>query len=158
MNHPSNSDDRFNDRQEALRTENEILKLKMLAETGGTLGGCHNLPPELENLFLQHVQSFENAYRNARQVKVFDLLGQPSFKKESEMNDVELDLELYYLVELMAQHRILFRLMDDNDPRTIYRLITEELFDLEVSDVNIPGMMMSFHYECPQKKNSKKKK
>ena len=38
------------ERLEDLRMENEILKIKMQAETGGIFSGSGNLPPDIENL------------------------------------------------------------------------------------------------------------
>ena len=67
-----------------LHLENEILKLKMMAKSGAEFGEFNELPADLEHIFLQHVISFEEAWRNAKEVTVYELIGQPVFKKEFE--------------------------------------------------------------------------
>jgi len=134
------------ERLEDLRMENEILKIKMQAETGGIFSGSGNLPPDIENIFLQHVQSFEEAWRNARQVTVFEKIGRPHFKNEMEMKDQEVEQELQRVLDLLKKNHIEISRVDDYDARTVYRLITEELFSIEISDMDLPGMSMHFSY------------
>ena len=143
---PSRNDE-FEDRMEDMRMENEILKLKIQAETGGVFGGHNDIPPEIENYFLQHIQSFEEAWRNARQVKVFELIGCPDYKMENELEDGQLDEAIKHLTDMLAKKNIIFKGITDHDPRSVYRLITEKLFELEVSDIDLPGMSMHVRYE-----------
>src|SRR5207237_406185 len=85
--------DKFSDDPaENLRIENEILQLTIQAELGGEMINISdgNVPPELENEFLKNVIAFEHAFENARQVKVFDLLNRPSFKKSTELDDARI--------------------------------------------------------------------
>jgi hypothetical protein len=131
---------------EDLRLENEILKLKMQAETGGTFGGSGNLPPDIEHVFLQHVQSFEEAWRNAQQITVFDKIGRPVYKNEMELSDDEVEETLSNILALLKRNNIEISRVMDFEPRLMYRLITEELFPMEISDVDLPGMSMHFSY------------
>ena len=48
-----------NDPEEDLRMENELLKLKMQAERGGVFVGGEDIPPEIENDWLQNILRFE---------------------------------------------------------------------------------------------------
>jgi hypothetical protein len=145
-----NHDERL-ERYDDLRMENEIMKIKMQAETGGIFGGSGDLPPEIENIFLQHVQSFEEAWRSARQVTVFDKIGKPDFRNEMEMSDQELEDELQMVLDVLKKNHIEINHVKDYDSRIMYRLITEELFQMEISDVDLPGMSMHFSYASGNK-------
>ena len=53
--------------EENLRTENEFLKMKLMLEHGGQFGeldedGNTDLPPEIENEFLNSVMAFEKQF------------------------------------------------------------------------------------------------
>ena len=75
------------DPQENLRIENEILKLKMQAESGAVFGGgIADLPPEIEAQFLQNIQKFEDAWKNVNYIKVYDYIGKPDYKKEDDLS------------------------------------------------------------------------
>jgi len=141
-------DEEFSDDpQENLRIENEILKLKMQAESCAFFSGSDNLPPEVENEFLLHVQQFEDAWKNVKYVKIHDLVGKPDFKKAGELSDSEVKDGLEKLLKLLNGHDINLAVSDQYDPRIIYRFITEELFEHETDDLQLPGMTKDFVYE-----------
>ena len=56
INNESPDEEKFSDdADENLRLQNEFLKLKMMAESGAYFGGSGNLPPEIENQFLNNI-------------------------------------------------------------------------------------------------------
>ena len=133
---------------ENLRIENEILKLKMQAESGAFFGESEEeLSPEIENIFLQQVQAFEDAWQDARQVMVYDFLDKPLYKMEKDINDIEVSEELKKLLVLFKKHDMVLSVLGEYEPRIIYRFITEELFNLETDDIRIPGFTKHFIYE-----------
>ena len=136
-----------NDEEENLRMENELLRLKFIAEFGGDSHSTGNLDPALENQFLKHVMAFEQGYANTKRVKIFDLLGKPAFKPVAELNDAEVDSALGEVTDLLARHNIAIDFEGTYDSRTKYSFITEELFDQETDDGKIPGMVTHFSYE-----------
>ena len=137
------------DPKENLRIENEILKLKMQAESGAYFSENTNadLPPEIENEFLRHVQQFENAWKDVKVTKVYDLAGKPEFKKADELLPNEIEKELEKLFALLNNHNINLDVLGKYEPLTIYRFITEELFEHETDDMQMPGMTTNFIYE-----------
>lgn len=135
------------DPQENLRIENEILKLKLQAESSAFFGGSDGLPPEIENEFLLHVQQFEDACKNVKYVKVHDLVEKPDFKKADELSDGEVKDGLEKLLKLLNDHNINLAVSGQHNPRIIYRFITEELFEHETDDLQLPGMTKDFVYE-----------
>lgn len=142
-----NSEKFSDDPEENLRIENEILKLKLQAETGALFGGSDNLPPEIEHSFLQNVQQFENAWKDLKQVKVYDLLKKPSYKKLEELAAADIEPELKKLFDLLEKNNMPLAVFGEYEPEIIYKFITEELFEHETDDIQLPGMIKNFTYE-----------
>ncbi len=117
------SDEKFSDNpEENLRIENEVLKLKMQAESGAFFGGNKDLPPEIENEFLLHVQQFEEAWKDVKYVKVYEIIGKPDFKKADELSGTRIKEELEKLMNLLDEHDMNLDVLGDYEPLIIYRL------------------------------------
>ena len=136
-----------NDHDESLRMENELLRLKIQAEVGGCSHSVTNINPELENVFLNQVLTFEHSCANTKWIKIFDLLGKPDFKRADELNDDLMDSSLQEMIVLLSETNIEIDFSGTYDSRTKYIFITEELFNHEANDLQIPGMVTHFCYE-----------
>src|SRR4051812_28178095 len=121
-NHP---EEKFSDDPtENLHIENQILRLKMQAESGAFFGHeDHELPPEVENDFLKQVQAFEDAWQHVKQVTVHELLGRPAHKPANMLTDAQLEKELQKLFDLMEAHDVYLDMIGTYDSRIIYRFI-----------------------------------
>ena len=146
-NADTQTDNFSNDPEENLRIENELLQLKLKAELGGEFVSTKTLSPDLENTFLKNVLEFEHAFANTKQVKIFDFLGRPSFKKSSELADHEIEKALENVCALLEEKNIEADFSGDYDSRLKYAFITGELFEHETDDIQIPGMITHFMYE-----------
>jgi hypothetical protein len=135
------------DPDEQLRIENEILKLKIQAELGGDFEGEASLPPEVENTFLKNVLEFEHKQANAPVKTLFEILGEPYLRKHFELTDAEIVEHLNELENLMEEKGIIVDYATDYPARTKFQFITEELFQKEAPDIDIPGMTMHYIYE-----------
>lgn len=149
-NHDEQEDD-FEMPKLDIRQENEFKKMKMSLESGAIFPDdlSKQLPPEIESQFLDSIMSFEKAFRNAKQVSVFEKISRPDFVPENVLNDEEVKLELEKIESVLRQNGINLDVLADYDDeeRLIYKFITEELFHLEVDDVQIEGFMTNFIYE-----------
>ena len=134
------------DPQENLRMENELLKLKLQAQFGATLGEGENLPPEIENQFLKNVYAFEQNLGDYKPIKVVELLGKPDFPKAINLDDDSLKREYDRLMELIEKKSMAVDFIRPRNDRFMYQFITEELFDHE-TDNSMPGMTKHFIYE-----------
>ena len=134
-----------------IEQENEFKKLKLSIEHGATFFDTPNpnLPPEIEGKFLDYVSSFENAFKNVKQIMVYEKLGKPEFKPANMMTDLEIIKELEALMELMYHKNIALDVLCEyeHQDRLLYTFIIEELFLHEVDDMNVPGMVTHFVYE-----------
>lgn len=151
MQHNQNLEERFSeDHEENLRIENDILKLKLHASYGGDMemGGSKDLPPEVENMFLKNVFAFEEAMQNEELMKIYDHLGNPDYKSSEEIEDACISQELANLFSILEKHGIQLDVLGTYDDRTIYKFVTEELFEHEVlMSPSLPGFTLHFIYE-----------
>ncbi len=137
------------DPEENLRLENEFLKMKMMAESGGICGGNSDsgLSPEIENQWLKNIIEFEKAYANAKPKKIVDLLGNPSFEDEKDLDLKKFKTEFARLKKLLKEHNIKVDFLAPQTDRIKYHFITRELFEHETDFILVKGMTTNFIYE-----------
>ena len=136
-----------NDPHKNLQIENEILKMKLQAQAGAIIGIKDDIPPELENVFLQNVIAFEEASTNMPMIMVYDFLDRPQFKHIDELLPEEVDSELMRLQQLLEEKQLILDVLDTYDSATMYTFITEELFAQQTYETMLPGMIRHFTYE-----------
>ena len=141
------------DDEESLRFENEMLKMKLIAEKGALSIGnfpSDKVPPEVENKFLKIFESMEDYFSSQsghKEVLVYEFIGRPDFIDEKELNDEQLSVELNRLESLLADKQIAFSVLSNIDDRLIYKFVTEDLFNAETLDIPFPEMTTHFIYE-----------
>ena len=144
-------EDKFSeDPQENLRIENELMKIKLKAQYGDAfqMDSSEALPPDIENQFLRNILAFEESYNKGDFVTVYDRIGKPDYKSVEEQEATELKESVQQLLELLNQHQInLDFSYGPYDDATVYRFITEELFNQEVEKDPVDGMIMGYIYE-----------
>ncbi len=131
---------------EKLQAENELLKIKLQAEFGMKEMGS-SLGKEVENEWLNYIYNFEKQFSEGKRCKVYDLLNRPEFRKADELTKEEITTELQRIEEIMLSKGIELGTICDYEDELIYRFITEELFEHETNDMQVPGMMSCFTYE-----------
>ncbi len=136
-----------NDEEGNLRMENELLRLKLIAELGGAPNTIEGFDPAIENEFLKNILAFERNHANSKRIKLYEKLGRPDFKRADELNEGSIATALQEITDLLLQKNMTVDFSGEYDDRTKYHFITEELFDYEVDDLVIKGMMTHFDYE-----------
>ena len=140
------------DEEENLKNENEFLKMKLMLEQGaqfGTMQTDSELPAGIENQFLRNVMEFEKQFEEQKTIKVFDKIERPNhFKPVNEIPDDEIENAWNNLDEYLRKYSIELSVCSPNiSDRELYRFTTEELFNHEMNDMNVPGMMSCFTYD-----------
>lgn len=130
-----------------LRLENDILKLTLQAEFGAHIGITTDIPPEVENRFLQDILTLERQAGQGTAATVFELIGKPAFQPLELLDDATIQAELDRLYQLLENADITLVVMHDYPPAVLYRFITEELFAALVEPCKLPGMLTVFVYE-----------
>lgn len=139
----------FNDdREQELRIENELLKIKMQAERGAYFSeSAEDLPPEVEAQFLRNVQLFEESFEKAEEITIYECIGRPLYKDVNELTPEELKHETKRLLEVLQSKNIVLDVLGQYELAVIYKFITDELFPKKIREINIPGYMHHFVYE-----------
>ena len=130
-----------------LRAENNLLKVKLELEHGMLVENGSTLTPDVENQWLKSVYAFEQQYKDAKKTKVYDRIGRPAIKKPDELTTAGISEELQRLRVLMENNGIELDCICEYDDAVIYKFLTEELFEREMDDISVPGMVYHFIYE-----------
>jgi hypothetical protein len=137
--------------EEKLKAENDFLKMKLMLEQGAHFGGDGEtqLPAEIENEFLKNVMDFEKQFDERKMIKLFDKIGRPEqFKPVNEISDNDIDNAWKDLDDYLSERGINLDVCSPNiSNRELYRFTTEELFEHEMDDMNLPGWSSNFIYD-----------
>lgn len=135
-------------RREALKAENEFLKLKMMLEHGARFGPSgSDLDPEIENIFLNNIIAIEKQFEHPQTISVFDKIGRPAFKLVRDIPTHEILFEWQKLSAHMILNGVELHSKSDVNPRELYRFATEELMSVLIDDIKIPDFVCCFFYE-----------
>ena len=140
----------YEDDFDRLKRENEEKKKKLKSEHIAnffTPDSGDEIDPLIENIFLNNIEVFENAYNSSKRVKIYDFIGRPQFRNVVEISESEISQELEKVMILLNEHQIELSTLCDVNDRELYRFITDELFEAETNDVKVEGMMSCFIYE-----------
>lgn len=130
-----------------LSTENELMKLKMMAEFGGDFVGGDDIPPDIENQFLKQILNFHKLHDNSKVTTVYKYIGEPEYNHVHDLSDKEVVKELKHLMKLMEKNGVSLTVLAETPKREVYRFITEELFKHEIEDIKVKGWLNQFVYE-----------
>lgn len=134
-------------RDELLKAENALLRLKLEMDHGMIDSDTHGLTPQLENLWLNSIFNFEKQAKEAPIITLHQHLGEPMFPKADSLNSAETSRELERLTELMMSKSVVLDCIHPQTDEVLYRFITEELFQAEVFTMPGTNMVMHFIYE-----------
>ena len=139
--------------EEKLQVENDFLKMKLMLEHNAKFSepdpDLPPLEPAVENEFLNYIVAFEEQSMHPKYIRVFDRIERPShFKPVTEIPDTEIEAEWEKLRDYLYKYQITLDVCSPNIPaKELYRFTVEELFEYEMNDMNIPGMMTGFIYD-----------
>jgi len=140
----------FINNDDAVRAENEFLKMKMMIERGAQFSGASSgCTPEMENQFLKYIMEFEKLSENPKRIRLYDKINCPShFPPSNEIDDASIDAKYGELIAYLNQFDINVSVCSPNiSRRELYRFITEELFNEEIEDISMPGLVTDFIYD-----------
>lgn len=131
---------------EKLKAENDFLKKKLMLERDISFESemDNKIPAELENSFLKNVIAFENQYEQQKRIRLFDKIGRPQiFRPVNEIADDGIGKALDDLLSYLSEHHIQLDVCSPNiTTRELYRFATEELFEYEMDDMDLPAWQL----------------
>ena len=146
-----NNDFENTQHNEDLQAENEFLKMKLMLERGAVFGSAEDkvLPPEIENTFLKNMIALEQQFDDQKTIRVFDKIGKPShYKPANEISEEQIDIEWKKLSAYLSEYGIHLGVCSPNiTSRELYRFTLEELFEYEMDDIDIEGLVHNFIYD-----------
>jgi len=138
------------DHDQKLKEENDFLKMKLMLERGAFFGEQNvELPAGIENQFLNNVMTFEKQFEERKTIKLFDKINRPQhFKSVADVPEEEINEAYNSLLDYLHRYSIDFSVCSPNiSTRELYRFITEELFEHETDDMDLPGWITGFIYD-----------
>lgn len=132
---------------EELNEENELLKLKLMAEFGGDFGTEDDIPPQVENAFLKQIRNFHKQHGNAEVTTLYKFIGEPEYNHVHDMSERQIKAALRKMLKLMKKNGVELDILAPTPDREIYRFITEELFKEEIEGLRMRGWTTKFIYE-----------
>jgi hypothetical protein len=136
---------------EQLKAENDFLKMKLMLEHGAQFDelGNNEIPAEIENEFLNNVIAFEKQFEQRKIIKVYDKIERPRhFKPVNEIPGDEINNAWRELIAHLNKFNINLDVCSPNiSVRELYRFATEELFEHEMDDMDLPGWTTHFTYD-----------
>lgn len=138
--------------EEAMKIENEVIKLKLMLEHGASFSQAGNtslISPETERNFLQYIMDFEQREAMAKEMTVFEILGCPQhFPEGKDIDEGRIGEVLQDILQFMKQKGIQLTVFSPNVKEAeIYRFIKEELFEHRMLYIDVAGMTTHFVYD-----------
>lgn len=127
--------------------ESQFLRFKLELEFNLRGGNATTLQPVVENQWLNYIYNFEQQYKEVKRIKIYDFIGRPVFKKMEQLKPEEIGVELDRILSVLAEKKMALDRTCEYDHATIYRFVTEELFEHEIDNVAIEGTVTHFIYE-----------
>lgn len=138
--------------EEAMKIENEVIKLKLMLEHGASFSHAGNtslISPETERNFLQYIMDFEQREAIAKEMTVFEILGCPQhFPEGKDIEQERIGEVLQDILQFMKQKGIQLTVFSPNvNEAEIYRFIKEELFEHRMLYIDLAGITTHFVYD-----------
>ncbi len=130
-----------------LRASNALLKLKLELEHGMELHNTSELPPDVENQWLQNIYDFEKQFQESGKTSVYNLVGRPAFTPLELLTMEELPMAILEMTDHLREHGICLDFCCEYDDTLIYRFITTEFFAHEMDMAMLECGTWYFTYE-----------
>jgi len=134
---------------ENLKIENELLRLKLDAQYGESfkMETDGNLPPEIENMFLNQVLKFEEQMQSQDKIRLQEKLGIEDQPLSTNLSEQEITERLENIEALMKEKNLfLDRVYGPYPDKEIYDFITLELFNHEVAQNGFSAEPISLEF------------
>ena len=133
--------------EENLRAENEIKALNLEMKHGATMFIGEDAPPKIIGEWLNNVTGYEDQYKNAGRIAVYDFIGRPAYATPDLLDKSTLPGEMERLQQLLIDKGIMVIRPDYVDDERYYRFLLNDVFPHEIPDIHIPGMITALDFE-----------
>lgn len=129
------------------KIDNGLKKKELEEKYGAQLHENSDIPPDIEGKWLNNIEVFEEQFLNAKTTSVYNYLDNLSYIKLSDLDPKEISAELEHNLTVRQNSGVSLGTLCEVEEEVLYRFITEELFNEEMDDTKVLGMMSCFTYE-----------
>lgn len=135
-------------KKEAIQADNALKILDLELNYGAQFFESDgDLPPEIMRQWLDNVRLFEDQAQQVDQITVAEFTGYPSFRRQEDIVDENLPVELEKVLAFLADQAISVNRPKFLDDRAYYTFLTGKLMAAEMQGIRIPGMIHGFIFE-----------
>jgi hypothetical protein len=132
--------------EERLQADNELSALNLEMQYGAQTFIADDAPPELIQQFLANIAAFEKEHRQGEKTTVYKRIGSPAFANFDLLDADTLPSEIKRLLDILEQHGFMLQRPDTVADDAFYEFIINDIFEHEVDDIQIPGMLTYLDY------------
>jgi hypothetical protein len=131
---------------ESLRADNELAALNLEMKYGAQMYSSGELPPEIYQMFLKNVASFEEQHLKGEKTSIYKFIGSPTYATPDLLEKSTISGEIERILQLLKEKDIIVTCPDDLSEFDYYTFLVEEIFPLEIDNIHISGMLKFFDY------------
>ncbi len=144
------SDDFSGSKEEKLRLENDLRKIKLQAELGahfGAMPGSPDLPPDIEKQFLEQIMAFHKHRDENPPVVLREYLSNPDFRPSLALSEQELEAEWERINALFEEKQLRVEFQAEYPLAQKYDFMADELMIELIDPPMSDGQALCFLYE-----------
>ncbi|GAB2662446.1 hypothetical protein GCM10027036_15350 [Flavihumibacter cheonanensis] len=134
-------------KDQQLKLENELLKIRLLAETGAVVHIDSDASPEMEHAFLQMVLTIESQYP-LKKTTVHNFIGEPLLPVlEHLKTEQDCSLEVEKLLQVLDLNSIDVVFPEHLSWKEMLRFLVQDLMPEPIDDIRMPQLRALFFYD-----------
>jgi hypothetical protein len=134
-------------KDQQLKLENELLKIRLLAETGAVVHIDSDASPEMEHAFLQMVLSIESQYP-LKKTTVHNFIGEPLLPVLEHLEtEQDCSIEVEKLLQVLDLNSIDVVFPEYLSWKEMLRFLVQDLMPEPIDEIRIPQLRALFFYD-----------
>jgi len=134
-------------KDQQLKLENELLKIRLLAETGAVVHIDSDASPEMEHAFLQMVLSIESQ-NPLKKTTVHNFIGEPLLPVLEHLEtEQDCAIEVEKLLQVLDLNSIDVVFPEYLSWKEMLRFLVQDLMPEQIDEIRIPQLRALFFYE-----------
>ena len=99
--------------------------------------GNNELPPDIEEQWLNNIEEFEKQYQNSEQIKLLRFIGSPIIRNITDLSVKEIENEYNRIITILEENSIHIDYPIGINISEKYRFITEEILTEKIDNIRI---------------------
>jgi hypothetical protein len=139
---------RRSDKNQRKRSVNDSRRQQLADRFGAVFPDFNSdIPEDVESLWLDNIERYEEAAENAELVTLREYLGDPMFTHVKDLSPERLPEEIEIVLDLLSENNVRVDFLSDVPDADAYAFLTIELMEQVIEDIRVDGFMTCFIYE-----------